>query len=366
MDQRLAARRDLFVNRLVEKRNCIVRQLAQNWSEEMALWRFLRNGRFGWEVLCQDMLRKGQAAVRDRCVLSIQDSSTISLQGRLRGRKGFGQMGSTGQHPGIVVHPALLLDAADGRCLGLADVQIQDGQRAFNPAGTAKEARRQEATADKKLQVWLTSGQAAGQYLRAARQVTHIADREADFFEFLLTFAQHARDGEEVIVRASQDRQLGHRTERGRAPYRGQPSIRVEGLPGQASVEVRHRTVLSALLQQLPARACVELTLPATAQSPARQARLEVRFASAIPLCRPLKLAQRRAEGQRLPGSVSMAVVDVREITPNLPPGVQPLHWTRCTPHTRLTRCKKPCKSCSGIPGAGKLNYFLPSLNPGA
>ena len=68
-----------------------------------------------------------------------------------------------------------------------------------------------------------------------------------------------------------------------------------------------------------------DVQLPARAQRPVRSARLELRF-GAIELARPQTKSL-----NHLPKSLSLAVVDVREV--NTGPGVEPLHWRLLTSH---------------------------------
>jgi len=321
------------LSRLVEKRSCVIRQLADTWEEEMGFWRFLGNPRFGWESLRADCLEGIAEKVVGRHVLSIQDGSTISLKGYLNKRKGFGQTGTVGDHPGIELHPALILDAQNGACLGLAALDFPESNSVGRPLEPTR-ARKEAEAVTKKTGVWLRVGAVARQRLKEASLVTHIADRAADFFEMFLEFGQKKTENDHFIVRSNGDRHLGHRLPRGKSPYRGQPDLLVETGLGGPPIRLPHRALMSQLLQKLPARATCRLELPATQKRKKRTALVEIRFTPKVSVCRPQNLYGRTFEGQLLPGSAQIAVVEAREITPNLLPDEEPICWRLLTSHT--------------------------------
>jgi len=332
LDKRLVSRRDLFLDRLVSRRSCVLHQLSRSWKEEMGLWRFLGNPRFGWESLRTDILCPIGEKVAGRHVLSIQDGSTISLKGYLTGRKGFGQTGTQGDHPGFEMHPALVLDAQDGGCIGLAALELHEGNALAAPV--KQDQRRKGAEAGtKKTGVWLRVGSATRRLLNEAAQVTHIADREADFFEMMLEFGQKKVSNEAFIVRSNADRLLGHRLGRGQAPNGGPPDLLFETGLGGPPLRLPYKSPMSGLLGQLPARATCRLKLPATHKRKKRTALVEIRFAQQVPLCRSRQLYGRTYEGERLPGSVRVAIVEVREVTPDLSPGQELIYWRLFTSH---------------------------------
>jgi hypothetical protein len=121
--------------------------------------------------------------------------------------------------------------------------------------------------------------------------VTVIADRESDIFE---AFALRP-EGVELLVRAAHDRSL----EDGRA--------------------------LFAAIDAMPAAGRADLDLPARPGRKRRTARMEVRFMT-VALARP-----RNGQRAGLPPSVTLSLVDVREIDP--PPGEAAIHWRLLTTH---------------------------------
>lgn len=321
---------EVFVSRLIEKRTCILRQLANDWAEEMRFWRYLSNERASVSRLIEHSTAGIGVLAAGRSVLSIQDGSTISLWGRLSGRKGFSPVGGNGEHPGFHLHPALVLDGKTGSCLGLADVSVHDEPQ----AGGNRHWSKHQDVLNKKGGTWLRCGMAARERLGAAASITHVADREADFFEMMLEFGQNRQKNEHFILRSNSDRQLGHLPGRGKTPYKGSPGVAIwhQGT-GQPPLLVPHRSALASMMAQLPVRALWNLPLPATCKRSARTARVELRFVEQVPICRPSKGYARTYQGQPLPGSLNVNVVEVREVDTLADPSDAPVHWRLFTTH---------------------------------
>jgi len=261
--------------RLVEvgARGVRVRRLGGDRAGEIRLSRFLRNR----AVTPEEMARTAGAAtsgrVAGRHVLAIQDTTVVRSDGG----------------GGHYLHAVLAVDADDDAILGLIDgafLSRSEGRKA---------GRRALPIEDKESFRWLTGAFRAGEVCAAARQVTVIADREADVFE---AFAQRPASVD-LLVRASQDRSL---EDGGR---------------------------LFARCDALAPVAQAVLDLAAKPGRRARQAVLAVRFMPAT-LARP-----KNRKGAGGPGSVSLNLVDIHEIGP--PPGEAPVHWRLLTTHRVTT-----------------------------
>lgn len=328
-DKRLLERGQLFIDRLAERRTCILRKLSSDWNEEMGFGRWLGNKKVSLDWLTEQSLLpiKSDDTLLDRHVLSIQDSSSIGFQRGVGRKKGLKFVGTSGERPGFIIHPNLLLDADDGRCLGVGALSVFDEWVAKG----GKEAVRQLETEEKKTGRWIQAGKSVRACLQNARTLTHIADREADFYEMLLEFGQNRQENEHLIVRVNEDRLLGHMEGRGKAKYGPKPDEKTQT---GADVEITfpYRSLLSQLVKRLPVQAIWTLHLPATPKRLARDARVELRYARNVPLRRPSKLYQRTYQGKPLPFFIYVNVVDLVEI---LPPGAShpPMHWRIYTSH---------------------------------
>jgi len=153
-----------------------------------------------------------------------------------------------------------------------------------------KGQRQSKAVKDKQSQRWLDGADQAATVCASAARVTVIADRESDIFA---AFAA-CPAGTDLLVRAAQDRGL---EDGGR---------------------------LFAAVDAWPEAGRAELDLPAKPGRKARKTQVAIRFMT-VALARP-----RNGLVAGLPKSVTLNLVDVREIDP--PPG-EAVHWRLLTTH---------------------------------
>src|SRR6185437_3803068 len=150
----------------------------------------------------------------------------------------------------------------------------------------------QRDLSDKESQRWIATALAAKPLLTKAAMVTMLGDRESDIFAL---YASAAAEQFHVIARSMHDRKLAD---------------------------------ASGLYAASEAMAIVEqraIVLPARAQRAERIALLDLRF-GAVKLARPQTKFLRH-----LPKSLSLTLVDVREIEPQA--GIESLHWRLLTTH---------------------------------
>jgi hypothetical protein len=252
-----------------------VRALGANRSGEMRITRFLHNGRVTTKEMLSTASQRTCGQVAGRHVLAIQDTTSVRID-----ENGFG----------LSVHPLIAADAASGSVLGLVDAFFLDRRE-------ARASHKERDFEDKDSRRWLDGAESASRLVAAgAASVTVVGDREADIFE---CFAFRP-DGIEKLVRAGQDRLLADKT-----------------------------THLFAAADRWPEAGRMAVELPAIPGRKARTAVLAVRFGE-IEIARPKN--RKRNEGAReLPDTVTLRLVDAREIDP--PPEQEPAHWRLLTTH---------------------------------
>jgi hypothetical protein len=103
-------------------------------------------------------------------VLAIQDTSEINFTTTAERRRGLGETAKGNVH-GLLLHPMLAVDAADGTCLGLLSGQIWTRKS----RRTVSHDRR--ALSDKESQRWIATALAAKPLLAGAAMVTALGDR---------------------------------------------------------------------------------------------------------------------------------------------------------------------------------------------
>jgi len=227
----------------------------------------------------------GLARDTDGPLLIPQDTTPADFTSPARART-LGQLAHA-QHFGFFVHSALVL-TADGLLLGLLHQHVW--MRPPEQRGKRKDRRCKE-TADKESQRWLDTEQACVAALPADRAVVLIADREADFYDYL---ALPRRPGQHVLVRAKLRRRLA------------------------ASKEL-----LGVRVQQTPVRGRLTVRVPRKDGRPGRRATVVVRYGTFR--LRPPSTHPRRQELGPLP----VQAVLVEEVNP--PSGVKPLRWLLLT-----------------------------------
>lgn len=259
--------------RLVEvgQRGVAVRSLGGDRAGEIRLTRFLRNDKVSVAEMMSEVAGLTAARTGGLHVLAVQDTSTLRDDGGQRS---------------IVVHPTLAVEAESGAVLGLLHGEV------LRREGGRKKQRKTRAFAEKESARWLRGAEAAAAGCCGARQVTVVADCEADIYE---CFAGRPA-GVEMLVRAHHDRVL----DEGRRLF---ATVAAQPAAGRLSVEIA----------AAPGR-------------PARQAELELRFTS-VEINRP----ELRAGAAGLPAKLRLNLVETREI--DAPDGVTPAHWRLLTTH---------------------------------
>jgi hypothetical protein len=264
---------------------CLRRLSRGDRALEVRFNRFLGHDKVTAERIIESWSEGTVAAVEGRHVLAIQDTSEIHFNTTPQRRRGLGEIGKGNNH-GLLLHPLLAVDAADGACLGLLSGQI------WTRKGRRTTSHDDRELSDKESQRWISTAVAAKPLLTKASAVTVLGDRESDIFAL---YASSAEQHFHVIARSMHDRKLADR------------SGLYEASDAMAAVDRR------------------AVQLPARAARPARLAQLELRF-GAIELARPQSKFL-----HHLPKSLPLAVVDVREIDAEA--GVEPLHWRLLTSH---------------------------------
>jgi hypothetical protein len=275
--RRQAAGIDLLA-RLVEvgQSGVSLRALGADRSGEVRFGRFLRCEAVSPGEMIATASAHTHGLVAGRHILAIQDTTTLRDDGNRRS---------------LNLHPTIAVDAEDGALLGLVHAallardgsaaQVHCNKRPFEE----KESRR-----------WLDATHASAALLAAgARAVTVVGDREGDIYEdFALRPPQV-----DVLYRAHHDRVLPDGTTLFSQPdgWRelGRETVVVPAAPGR-----RARTVVLALRAGL------------------------------VTLKRPKRNCA--AEAAKLPATVTLTLVEAREINP--PPGSEPVLWRLLTNHT--------------------------------
>ncbi len=224
------------------------------------------------------------ARVAGRSVLVILDTSELNFSSHALSKQGFGTAGN-GADIGFFIHPQLVADALTGGIIGLAGASV------INRLEGAATGRRKRKADDKESRRWLMGAQTAGEVLAQAAEITAAAGRESGIYNEFACRAANVH----LLTRLAQARALAGG---GR---------------------------LFSFAAALPERMRYAIEVPAKGARPARKAVVSLSFGKAE-AARPANGA-----GKSLAKSVTLNIVDVREIEP--PAGEPPVRWLLATTH---------------------------------
>lgn len=230
---------------MMQKKTVSLRRLGKDRAEEVKFGRFLNNDKVTLKELSSAITRKANAISAGKHVLVVQDTTEVNYQKHVERVSGLGPVGND-KDVGFFLHPALVLDAHSGTCLGLGAIlswvrEIKEGRRSYK--GLPIE--------EKESYRWLEAAEESKRNLSEAKMITIIADRESDIYE---EWARIPDDKTHMITRASRDRRMVE----GGMLYETISRFKVQG---EYDLEVRAR----AYDKEHPQRS-------------AHQARLELRF----------------------------------------------------------------------------------------
>mgnify|MGYP001102832080 CR=1 FL=1 len=202
-DERLNARAQLLVERMVSKPDKSIPQVCADWAEAKAAYRFLSNDAVEPEAI--------RAAVRDAClqrvererlVLIVQDTTSLDFRNHLA-LKGLGPTGGGDGSDGygILIHSAIAV-SEDGVPLGL--LHQVDWVRDPENVGTRHE-RKQRSIEDKESFRWIKTMREVKHLVPASVTAIQMADREADIFEL---FAEDLPANQYRLIRAAHNRRI--------------------------------------------------------------------------------------------------------------------------------------------------------------
>jgi hypothetical protein len=286
-DRRLAATGEALLAAMQKQRSMCLDALAESRAQKRRFNDFLDSEAVSRAEM---LVRSGQLTAQraaGREVLVLADSSELTYTRHRASKRGFGPIGNDTEI-GVLIHPLLALDAGTGGIIGLV------GAAVINRAPGAVTDRKSRAADDKESRRWLAGAETAGDVLGSAARITMVEDREGDIYD---QFAGRP-DNVDLLVRAGHDRSLTSGAKLFEACTRW--------------LEVRRYTV----------------TVPAKrrgkGQRGERTALVAVRFGE-VSLRRPYYA------GSDLPVSLTLRVVDVREIDP--PDITQRVRWCLLTTH---------------------------------
>ena len=283
---------------LVLARDIYARPQAQNpqacysRAKTKAAYRFLKHPYTQMDVLIEPHRQASQQRIAEhQTVLAVQDTTSLNYSTH-PATQDLGPIGSRKDGIiGLIVHDTMAF-SLEGTPLGLLDVQCWS--RDAEEFGK-KHQRKQRAIEEKESHKWLESFRRVAEVQRQCpnTMLVSVGDREADIYE-LFHLAVEDAEGPKLLVRAEQDRLL----------------------------EDGQEHLWSTMAMQ-PIAGIQEVHVPRRTRFPARNARLEVRFA---------EVTLKPPKGKSRFGIIKLWAVLAEEV--EAPNGSEPLCWmllTTCT-----------------------------------
>jgi transposase-like protein/DDE family transposase len=208
-DKRLDERGNEIIRNLLVKGTHSVRQFSQNSAQQKGSYRFLENERTTEDAIIQSMSNRCAMAVKNRVVLSIQDTTEINLynhKNRIKQDDSIGVTNAAKNGLGFMLHPSLVVDAANCFPYGFCHVHLFNRPLEREPKETRnKHLYKQLNIEEKESNKWVSSSKAAKAALKDAAAVIIVQDREGDIYE---QFATIPDDRTHLLIRAKSDRSL--------------------------------------------------------------------------------------------------------------------------------------------------------------
>lgn len=290
-DKRLTGRLMQLGGSFFAKPTANIPQACATESATKAAYRFFDNDRISMDaILTPHFEATEQRACGHEVVLAVQDTSTLNYTSHPM-TEGLGPINTKkDKNIGLLLHGTMAF-TPKGTPLGLLNVQCW----ARDPAEIGKRDQRHSKTIEEKESLkWIQSYHAvcAVQARCPKTQFIVMADREADIHELFAEYVQTPKSAE-LLIRAERSRNRNVIDEED---------------------EVQR---LWPYMEAMKPAGIVELMLPPRPDRPARQAKLEIRFAAVT-----LKAPRRKT---KLP-DVPIHAVQAKEI--DAPAGVdEPLEW---------------------------------------
>ncbi len=284
-DKRLCKAGNDFFSSLIKKQKVCLRGLGGTRAKEVKFGRFLRNEKVPVQSLVQAETKRVATLIPSRHILALQDTSEINYQKHVDKVSGLGIVGN-GVDVGLFLHPALIVDAEQHEGLGLGAIHT------WNRTKKARKDYQTQPIEEKESYRWLEVADQVKRNLHEAAQITFIADRESDIYEY---WTRIPDEKTHIISRACRDRSLS---------LGGTLYQHADTLPGQFTRTVK---------------------VGDGRKSPVREAKLLISF-GAIRINKPQNCTDKAA-----PATLDLRLVYAREV--DAPEDIPPICWRLLTTH---------------------------------
>jgi hypothetical protein len=230
-DDRIGNRANRVLHQLLQGRNSSIRQVTQSRAEQKGFYRLLHNENFSEQKIEASIVKRCSDLCAGRHVLCITDSSEFNLEshrGRIKTGSGVGKTTKEGIL-GFMLHGSFVVDAGRSTALGYSGIDIwHRPEEEPNDDGRQYQKRPIE---EKESYKWIKATEQSRKELSRARQITIVADREADIYDL---FGRYTGTDLHLLIRSKSDRRVNENKEKltdylQRQPEQHNYSIEVKG-----------------------------------------------------------------------------------------------------------------------------------------
>ena len=211
-DLRLVYRGNKILGDLFSRSVHSIRQLTVDESSAKGFYRFLQNDRVSEEDIVCNLSANCKAACSGKYVVCIQDTTEINLGSHSRRIKKDDYIGTTNAKNekglGFLLHPSLVLDAADGIPYGYADIKVWNRPLVFK----SKHERNYNSLPieEKESYKWIEVSKNTKSALNdIVKGMVIVQDREGDIYEQFAVVPDKQTD---LLIRARTNRTLTDKT----------------------------------------------------------------------------------------------------------------------------------------------------------
>jgi Transposase DNA-binding len=207
-DMRLLYRGNKILEDLFSSSTHSIRQISKDESSAKGFYRFLSNDRISEEDIVSNIQTNCEAACRGKYVLCIQDTTEINLSSHTNRIKKNNDIGTTnvkGEYGlGFMLHPSLVVDAADCIPYGYSDIKIWN--RPLELKTKHEREYNKLPIEEKESYKWLEVSKNTKAALKdSVEGMVIVQDREGDIYEQFATIPDEKTD---LLIRARTNRKL--------------------------------------------------------------------------------------------------------------------------------------------------------------
>lgn len=285
-DKRLEKAGMSMTQAMIEEQVVCMRKLGRNAAGTKKIYRFFSNDKVSLEELAHSVSDKVGKVAEGLHVLVIQDTTELNYQHHIGRTRDLGPVGN-GRDRGFFLHPALVVKAQDGTCLGLSSVM------SWQRTGESRKHYKSLSIEEKESYRWLSTAIHSKERLTSASMVTVVADRESDIDE------EWDRIPDDKTHRLN-------RICRNRKTKEGKLYEELEALKKAGSFEIEVKTRQNERGKKTSSR---------------HKAILEIRYGE-VEILKPGNCTDKNGSE-----SIKLRALDVREAAETVIAGEEPIHW---------------------------------------